>query len=318
MRRRVRHRGAHVVAYLMFAVVAPRPGLAGQSKDQQACVNDMNKFGERVAKSQDGASLDCIKNAGRGIVFRLGIPPQAQTAQACLTNDVGGKVAKATTQLEERDASRCLAAPEQLPVFGYSAASSTDAAARAASLGIVAGLFGPDLDASIVSDIADPVGARCQSDVTRYTTDLFEDIWKEALKTKKNVLNGSGRLTGSDPDAPVGSAAELGAELVAAIQGDARGKIAKAALKLHDRTVQRCTGTTAPIAQMFRGSCGTAATPEDLAHCAEGKARGAFYQSLAGFDALTFDCDLTDNGATDLSCESAALREHVLDRIGYG
>src|SRR5262249_39100070 len=173
-------------------------------------------------------------------------------------------------------------------------------------------------DASIVSDDADPVGARCQSDLTRYTTDLFEDIWKEALKTKKNVLNGSGRLTGSDPDAPVGSAAELGAELVAAIQGDARGKIGKAALKLHDRTVQRCTGTTAPIAQMFRGSCGTAATPEDLAHCAEGMARGAFYQSLAGFDALTFDCDLTDNGATDLSCESAALREHVLDRIGYG
>src|SRR5215468_7256023 len=155
MRRRVRHRGAHVVAYLMFAVVAPRPGLAGQSKDQQACVNDMNKFGERVAKSQDGASLDCIKNAGRGILFRLGIPPQAQTAQACLTNDVGGKVAKDTTKLQERDASKCLEAPEQLPAFGYTGTAATDAAARAAALGIVAGLFGADLDTAIVSDDLD-------------------------------------------------------------------------------------------------------------------------------------------------------------------
>ncbi len=307
-----------IAACLAVAVLAPRSGLAGQTKDQQSCVNDMNKFGERVAKSQDGAGLDCIKNAGRGILFRLGIPPQAQTAQACLTNDVGGKVAKATTKLQERDASKCLETPEQLPPFGYAGAAATDAAARAAALGIIAGLFGADLDAAIVSDDADQDGARCQSEVARYTTDLFESIWKEALKAKKNGLSGSGRLTGSDPHAPVGSAAELAGELVAAIQGDERGKIAKAALKLHDKTVQRCTGTVTPVAQMFLGSCGTAATLDDLAACAEGVARGAFYQSLAGFDALTFDCDLTDNGATDLSCESAELREHVLDRLGYG
>jgi hypothetical protein len=305
-------------ATVLVAVVAAGTGLAGQTKDQQSCVNDMNKYGERVVKSQDGASHDCVENAGRSILFRLGIPPQAQTAQACLTNDVAGKVAKAMTQLQERDTSRCLSTPGQLPPFGYSGAAATGAAARAASLGIVAGLFGPDLDASIVSAAADQTGVRCQSEVTRSTTDLLESIWKEALKTKKNVLRGSGRLIGSDPDAPVASAVELADELVAAVQGDARGKIAKAALKLHDKVVTRCTGAGTPIAQLFRGSCGTAATLDDLAACAEGLARGAFYQSLGGFDVLTFDCDLTDNGAADLSCESADLREHVLDRIGYG
>jgi hypothetical protein len=113
-------------------------------------------------KSQDGASHDCVENAGRGILFRLGIPPQAQRAQACLTNAVAGKV-------------------------------------------------------------------------------------------------------------------------------------------VH--------GAVTPIAQPFRGSCGTAATLDDLAACAEGLARGAFYQSLAGFDVLTFDCDLTDNGAADLACESADLTD---------
>src|SRR5262249_42994842 len=171
-----------VAAGLFVAVLAPRPGLAALSKDQQSCVNDMNKFGERVAKSQDGASLDCIKNAGRGIVFRLGIPPQAQTAQACLTNDVGSKVAKATAKLKERDTSKCRETPEQLPAFGYTGTAATDAAARAAALGVIAGLFGSDLDGAIVSDDVDQDGARCQSEVARYTTDLFETIWTEALK----------------------------------------------------------------------------------------------------------------------------------------
>ena len=111
----MRRRMSFAAATVVVAVVAAGTGLAGQTKDQQSCVNDMNKYGERVVKSQDGASHDCVENAGRGILFRLGIPPQAQTAQACLTNDVAGKVSRAMTQLQERDTSGCLSAPG--PVF---------------------------------------------------------------------------------------------------------------------------------------------------------------------------------------------------------
>jgi uncharacterized protein (DUF2147 family) len=59
MRRRISFAAAAVVV----ASVVARPGLAGQTKDQQSCVNDMNKYGERVVKSQDGASHDCVENA---------------------------------------------------------------------------------------------------------------------------------------------------------------------------------------------------------------------------------------------------------------
>jgi uncharacterized protein (DUF1800 family) len=55
-----------------------------------------------------------------------------------------------------------------------------------------------------------------------------------------------------------------------------------------------------------------------LIDCAAGVAQGQFYQTAASFDGLTIDCDLRDNGVSDLSCESAELREHVLNRIGYG
>jgi len=303
-------------AALAGLLAGPPAGLAAsQSRDQQRCINDMNAYALRVARSQNKASVACVKDAGRGLTSRLGVPPQAQTAQACLTNDRGGRIARDTLKLQEREARSCLASPEQLPGFAYAGTAVADAAARGAGLGIVAGLFGPDLDAAIVSDDADREGARCQREVVRYTTDLFYALWKEALEGKKDGLEGSARVAGSGP---VASAADLEAELIAIVQGDARGKIAKAATKLRDRTTDRCAGAVTPIAQLFPGSCAASATLADLGACAEGLARGGFYQSLGAADALSIDCDLTDNGSGDLSCESAELREHVLDRIGYG
>jgi hypothetical protein len=43
---------------------------APQSSDQQGRINDMNKYGVRVAKSQNRADVDCVKNAGRGLAVR--------------------------------------------------------------------------------------------------------------------------------------------------------------------------------------------------------------------------------------------------------
>lgn len=287
------------------------------SSAQQTCVNDLNKYGSRLGKDQNRGSVDCVKNAGRGQTAKLGTPPQTQTAQACLTNDVRGKVARGEQKLADRDAVRCLATPP-LPAFGYTGAAATADGVRDAGLALVAGLFGPDLDAAIVPYATDPDGARCQSDVLRYTADLVYAIWKLALTAKRDALRGDDRLTGTNPDAPVGSAAELEAELIAAVQADAKGKIAKAVQKLRDKTAQRCAPAQASIAAMFPGPCTGAPTLADLATCAEGVARGAFFQALAAADGLTIDCDLTDNGLGDLSCESAELREHVLNRLGYG
>jgi hypothetical protein len=102
--------------------------------------------------------------------------------------------------------------------------------------------------------------------VLRYTGDLFYAIWKEALTAKKNVLKGSARLTGSGP---IASATNLEAEMIAVVQADARGKIAKAAQKLHDKTTQRCTEAVTPIGQLFRGACGTSSSLDGLGDCAE-------------------------------------------------
>jgi hypothetical protein len=129
--RRSRCARACAVLCLAVAVAAPRAGgAAPQSTEQQRCINDVNKYGVRVARTQNRADLDCVRNAGRGAVSRLGVPPQTQTAQACLTNDVGGKVGKDTQKLVDREARSCLATPTQLPGFGYSGSSTVSAAAR--------------------------------------------------------------------------------------------------------------------------------------------------------------------------------------------
>src|SRR6266850_2257101 len=110
-----RHAWLCTLACAASLMVARRGGAAPQSGDQQRCINDVNKYGVRVARTQNRADLDCVRNAGRGLTVKLGVPPQAQTAQACLTNDVGGRVAKDSQKLADRDTRSCLTTPAQLP-----------------------------------------------------------------------------------------------------------------------------------------------------------------------------------------------------------
>jgi hypothetical protein len=302
---------------LALGVGAGTHAHAAQSSDQQTCINEMNKRGSLVAKDQGKTDYSCVRDAGRGNVEDLGIPPQAQTAQACLTNDVRGRVAKRMGDLSERETERCLATPEQLPSIAYTSAFTVGNAAGAASRGVAADIFGADLDAAIVSEDTDGDGAKCQQEVLKRANGVLDTLWKEALGHKKDVLRGDERLTGT-PGTLVGTDAELAAELIAYVLADPRGKIAKAATQLSDKATQRCAGATTPLAQLFPGVCAGATDVAALAICVAQRATGRFYASLAAFDGLAIDCDLLDDGLGNLSCESPALKAHVLNRLGYG
>jgi len=287
---------------------------AAETSLQQKCINDLNKQGAKLAKDQGKASLGCLKDAGAGSLTKLGIPPQMQTAQACLTNDVRGRLARDVSTLAARDASLCLAEPAQRPSFAYTGAGAVAAAVRAGSIGLVADLFGPDLGAAVVSDDLDRDGALCQQEVLQRAHAVLDILWKDALSQKKSVLAGKDRLTGSGP---IGTPAELASEIAAMLDADAKRHVSKLVDKLVERTEVRCANPTTPLATLFPGACG-ATTPAALAACAEGRARARFWASLAGADGLTLDCDLLDDGAVNDSCSEAARTAHVLDRLGYG
>jgi hypothetical protein len=257
----------------------------GLAAPQQQCVNEMNKRGAAQAKLQGAAGLACLKNAAKGQTAKLGTPA---TAHACLANDVGGRLAAGAAALAAREAALCSPAPE----FGYAGATAVDGAARAEGAALMEDLFGPDLDAALIPSAVNPAGAKCQEETAKRSQALLDALFKSTVARKKAVLAGKKVLA-------VTSAESLALDLVATLDADATGRIAKAEAALEAGIGKRCGGLPA-LADSFPGC--EPSIPLELAHCAERSARCRFCRMLGAFDALALDCDLFDDGSADSSC----------------
>jgi hypothetical protein len=253
----------------------------------------MNRASVSVGKAQGRESSKCVKLAARGATDKLGIPPQTQTAQACLTNDVKGRVQRKVNRLADRDASKCLAEPQQLPDFGYVGTLGAVAAVLVESLGLTAELFGSDLDAALVLKDQDKVGAKCQEIAHRWTYKVFDTVTKEVEKSVNDFLRGK-TLPHADSTPTLSSAARN------VMEADPKGRIARAERRLADKIERVCQGD---LTGLFPGTCsGGAGTALDLAECANEAARCRSCKAAEGFGALTLDCEEFDNGLADSSC----------------
>lgn len=138
--------------------MSPSGGLA-QALDgvEQKCVSTGNKGLAKLMKTQAKQNASCVKNAAVGKL--------ATTIEACLTADVGGRLAKAQAAHEAKLAKACAVAP----AFGSAdpTGASTGAIAVSGENTLAHGLFGADLDAAIVTKAADPSGAACQATVLK-------------------------------------------------------------------------------------------------------------------------------------------------------
>jgi hypothetical protein len=257
----------------------------------------MNTESVKVGDTQGRESIRCERLAARDSTDRLGIPPQAQTAQACLTNDVKGRVQRRVSRLADRDVVKCLAEPQQFPDFGYVGAPGAGSAARLESLGLTEDLFGPDLDAALVLKSQDKVGARCQEVVHSWSRKVFKAVMKEVQKSVDLSLRGRTLSLAY-------SASTLSLVVQGAIEADSRSRIARVESRLVDRVERKCEGD---LASLFPGTCsGRAGTASSLAQCADEVARCRSCKAAAGFAALTLDCERFDNGEADSSCQIAA------------
>src|SRR5688572_15705606 len=84
-----------------------------QSGDQQLCINKLNKGAALLAKTQGAENVACVKNAGKGTLVG--------TAQACLTADAKGKVAKRGTKMTADENAKCVGSP---PNYAYTSAAT--------------------------------------------------------------------------------------------------------------------------------------------------------------------------------------------------
>jgi cysteine-rich repeat protein len=257
-------------------------------KKVQQCIRALNQQGAALVKAQHQVNRRCLKDASKGHTDRLGVPP---TAQACLTNDPKGKVAKAQAKTLKAETKKC--DPMQLPGFAYLGSAAVNAAGVAEPVALAADLFGADLDLAVIPRAVDKKGARCQQEVAGAGFALSDRLFKLSLKEKKALLKGKedGSLAISDE--------ALRAQLLDFLAGEAAAKVAKKEAAVHDAARKSCGGVGLDAA--FPG-CAPLASVNALADCAVADARCRFCRGLDGFDGLGMDCDDFDDGALDASC----------------
>jgi len=264
------------------------------SKTEQKCVVTINKNVAAVAKAQGKINCGCIKDGAKGKLV-------GQTIEQCLTADNKGKVGKARTKLGGKVSSDCTG---PAPRFGVDPngidSDALSAKAIERELSLIHGIFGTDLDTSIVSE---KPTSKCQQDVAKQAKKCFDTKWKVFNKCKKDGLKGNlpaGQLDSardlerhclqSDPNDPTTS------------QPDASGKIAKACdTKLLDKLSSKCGGGV-NLAAAFPGSDPNSGF-SGLRDFVDATVECEFCKLVNATDGLRRDCDLFDDGLPNGSCD---------------
>jgi len=259
------------------------------TKDQQKCVNEMNKNGERVNKAQLKENEWCLQ---RFQSEKLG-PQTTFDFDQCLTADVRDKVQKAKAKTRAQEEKKC---ESPLPAFGYTGAATVNDAAMNAGLWMNYILFGgpPVSDGILATNAQDSRDeARCQLEMLKRADKLENTVLKELNKAKRQALK----------EESVDSSDALRDELVRVFSSNR--KIRKDEEMLADRVDKKCESLAAP-STIFPGipdSCGIP-NPDwrQAEDCAIAAARCEACLKINAFDDLDLDCDAADDLSSNDSC----------------
>jgi hypothetical protein len=295
---------ALVLAAVLAIAASPASAPAQvQSKAQQACLNALYNAGAKVGKTQGKTDAKCVKARQAFAFEQLGNEGQEQTADACLTNDVKGQVAKTSAAVGDVETDRCTAEP---PSFGAGTADQVAGAASSQARAILRDAFGPNVDLLLKAKgfYADKAAEACQPAVVSGSAKLYDTLWGALRKAAKASLAGkSGPAASSGP--------QLRSAILAALGAD--GKIIKSTQALTDKMAATCGATVAPLVSMFHGKCvpSPSTTATQLASCAVASTRCRFCRALNGATGLGFDCDTFDDAAANASCVGFATAHTI-------
>ena len=252
-----------------------------QEKDQQKCINALNKNLAKVAKAQGKSICDCIKDFAKG----QDLAPAA-TLEICLGADRKGKVAKAQSKTESDEAKNCSGSA---PDFGATDSANTNDVAFQVELDLIHDIFGSDLGNAILLEAEDKDTSKCQQQAAKAVKKCLDAKLKEFNKCKKNGLKDESIQTFADLQSCMGA--------------DPKGKIAKAcdpvSGKIRSAIDKKC-GSPVDTSTAFSG-CGTA-DAATLAACLDQIVECNVCVLLNQADNLARDCDDFDDGTTNGSC----------------
>ena len=227
------------------------------SKDEQKCVNELNKGGSKVAKALGGDIDKCVKFFGKGKL--------TTTAEECLTADGKGKVAKALGKLETKGSDKCAG---QNPAFGATDPNTQAVTLQAMELSLIHDLFGSDLDSSLVLAMTDKDEAKCQAGIAKQLVKCANAHLSSFNACKKDGIKGKTlpQIEGS-------------LALQDCLSEDPKGKIAKDCGAKLSSAVGKCGAVdTDPL---FPGC-----TAQDLATCVAATVKSATDAALTTVDNL--------------------------------
>lgn len=253
-----------------------------QTSPQQACLNAINKNGAAVAKTQGKENVACVKAAGKA---------GPTGAQACLTLDAKGKVAKAKGKTTAAETKSCGTPPS----FGYTSAAAVNTAAQQASLDLTADVYGANLDAALVSCAADKAKCGCQQKVTKDVEAIAAVKFATFVGCKKAALK-----AGANSATALANCVSDGGK-VGSIAADSKGKIGKSLAKLTADVGKACDAPG--VTGAFPGTC-TALVGPALVTCLDTQVECRVCQTINEMDGLFVNCDAFDNGVLDASCAS--------------
>jgi len=245
-------------------------------KAQQACIVLVNKAASKVAKARGKIAKGCMKAAAKG---------DTAGAQACITTDPKGKVAKARQKLSDTVLSKC----QSPPSFGFTDALTAGDGAEDGELSLVAGLLGNDLSLAALTTAENRDGARCQATVQFSASKLSFSVHKLFQACKKSGLK-AGSFTGSS---------QL-ASCFDVLATDASGKLARARDKTSSKMAKTCASVD--VSQTLPGSCSTSPDGTAAADCAVEVTLCETCLELNVIDGMAYDCDQFDNSLADGSC----------------
>ena len=251
--------------------------IAVQSKDQQKCINELNKNGAKVAKAQGKNNISCVKDASKGKLIG--------TIADCLTSDPKAKVSKAEQKALDKEGLKCAV---ETPDYAATSATTQNQVMVEKEMVLIEEIFGSDLETAVVTGDA----GKCQEQVHKQAQKCQDTKLKEFNKCKKDGLKGKAAPPGAD--LPFDNAADI--ELC--MGHDPKAKITKACdTKLLDKINKKCVGNL----DVFAG-CGTPASVAELRVCIDRIVECQVCLALNQVDDLARDCDDFDDGVTNGSC----------------
>ena len=287
-----------VLLMVGFVLTISLSANAQLSKEEQGCVNEVNKGFAKVAATQSKEVQGCLKNFAKG---KLGLP-----AATCRNADPKTKVTKSIVKLGSGYGKKCVDAGVDAAVaalFGADMLTTAGAEGVNKEDRILSAVLGLDLDAVVVDATVDKDASGCQLAMVKELYKCQSTKLKTFLGCKKGGLK----------DGTIVDAASLQTECLDGGIADPKGKIAKQCNddgavsgkvdKIRATAAKKCADKGILLADAFAGSdCAAAGTEDDIRACLEVAVECDVCSSINAVDGTSVDCDLFDNGAADGSC----------------